>query len=141
MQLKRTEIAQGGAVDPRAPQYAPPASDRASGEAVSRLNPFDKRHVFKQMVVGSLESGFLRYSKRKDLLNYAAGIGISEFDAMLLIAEAQFYADRIDPAAADGAWLLKDPPHIELWSAGTRLLLAVGIAAVLDTALIYWFIA
>ncbi len=141
MELEGTQSTRGGPPDPHGPQYASPGADRVAAEPTGRLDPLDKRHVFKQMVVGSLESGFLRYSKRKALLAYAAKIGISEFDAMLLIAEAQFYADRIAPAAADGSWLLAEPPHIEVWSAATRLLLAVGVAAMLDAALLYWLLA
>jgi hypothetical protein len=145
MQPKRTETPPGEPVDLRPSTCATPIastdpSGRSADEAIGRLDLLDKRQVFKQMVVGSLDSGFLRYSRRKALLHYAAGIGISEFDAMLLIAEAQFYADRIEPAPADGSWLLEDPPHIEVWSAGTRLLLAFGVAAILDAALICWLI-
>ncbi|HSW44220.1 MAG TPA: hypothetical protein VLM89_01460 [Phycisphaerae bacterium] len=116
-----------------APQYAPPGRTAPAG----RLDPIDKRQVFKQMVVGSLESGFLRYSKRKALLDYAAKIGISEFDAMLLIAEAQFYSDNIESRQVDAS-LVADPPCVEAWSPGTRLLFAVAAAAILDIALICW---
>ena len=127
----------------RPPQYPPPESARTaigrpSTQPPSSLDPLDKRQVFKQMVVGTLESGFLRYSKRKALLDYAARIGISEFDAMLLIAEAQFYADQIEPAQVDSAVVLGEPPRVETWSPATKLLLALGMAVVLDVTLICW---
>lgn len=117
----------------------PPAGPPAAAPP-GRLDPLDKRQVFKQMVVGSLESGFLRYSKRKALLDYAARIGISEFDAMLLIAEAQFYADQIEPAHIDSAVVLREPPRVETWSPGTRLLIALGVAVVLDVTLLSWLL-
>ena len=127
----------------RPPQYPPPRLPEpfaapASRQSASRLDPLDKRQVFRQMVVAELESGFLRYSKRKALLKYAARIGISEFDAMLLIAEAQFYADQIEPAQVDSAVVLSEPPRVETWSPATTLLLALGVAAVLDVSLICW---
>ncbi len=140
MRLKETDITGGTSKNPPPPRYPAQTSTCPTAEVAARLDSLDKRQVFKQMVVGSLESSFLRYSKRKALLEYAARIGISEFDAMLLIAEAQFYSDRIDPATDDGAWLLKEPPPVELWSPGTKLLLAIGIAAVVDAVLIYWLI-
>lgn len=140
MRLKGTDIAGGASKDPPPPRYPAKPSACPTAEAAGRLDSLDKRQIFKQMVVGSLESSFLRYSKRKALLEYAARIGISEFDAMLLIAEAQFYSDRIDPATDDGAWLLKEPPQVELWSPGTKLLLAIGIAAVVDAVMIYCFV-
>ena len=120
------------------PESAQPIANRLPPEAKGRLDPMDKRQVFKQMVVGELESGFLRYSKRKALLDYASRIGISEFDAMLLIAEAQFYADQIEPAQVDSAVVLREPPQVETWSLGTRLLIALGVAVVLDVTLICW---
>lgn len=140
MRLKGTDIAGGELKALPPPRYPAKPSTTPTAELPGGLDSLDKRQVFRQMVVGSLESSFLRYSKRKALLEYAARIGISEFDAMLLIAEAQFYSDRIDPATDDGAWLLKDPPGVELWSPGTKLLLAIGIAAAVDAVLIYWFI-
>jgi hypothetical protein len=138
MYLDKPDQLRGTTGPPRPPQYPPPESARAaigqsSTRPQSRLDPMDKRQVFKQMVVGTLESGFLRYSKRKVLLDYAARIGISEFDAMLLIAE-----DQIEPAQIDSALVLAEPPRVETWSLGTRLLIALGLAAALDVTLICW---
>ena len=117
----------------RPPRYAPAGSGR-----LGEVDPLDKRQVFKQMVVGSLEAGFLRYSKRKALLDYASRIGISEFDAMLLIAEAQFYADRIDAARVDAALVGPAPPRVEAFSPRGKLLLALGTAVAVDLVLILW---
>jgi len=80
----------------------------------------------------------LRYSKRKALLDYASRIGISEFDAMLLIAEAQFYADQIDPKQVDLALVMHESPRVEIFTPGTKLTIALGAAVVLDIALICW---
>ena len=62
----------------------PEAQERkaSSGESFTRQ---EKRDIFRGMVIGELEAGFLRYSRRKALLNYAGRLGINEFDAALLI--------------------------------------------------------
>ncbi len=140
MQLNRTKTEPIVAPNPMPAEHPAPRADRTAASPAPAVFPLDKREVFKQMVVGSLESGFLRYSKRKALLDYGARIGLSEFDAMLLIAEAQFYSDRIEPAT-DDSWLLKDPPCIDYWSPVTKLLVALGVAAILDAALICYFFA
>jgi len=106
---------------------------------------FNRREVFKQMVVAQLEAGFLRYSSRQALMEYAGKLGISPFDATLLIAEAQFYADRIDPQPAPLV-------HSHLFPAGDeepagssesftcRLMFAGTVALLIDLLLVYWLV-
>lgn len=112
----------------KAPGYAP-------------IVPFtgqEKRAIFKGMVVAELEAGFLRYSRRQALMDYAAKLGIPEFDACLLIAEAQYRSNEIEPVHFDAAATLDNLTRPETWSVSLRLALALVTAAFLDLLAIYW---
>jgi hypothetical protein len=138
MQLNQPHSTRSKSEVSRPPQYTSAGAGRPLVDRREGADPLDKRQVFKQMVVGALESGFLRYSKRKALLDYASRIGITEFDAMLLIAEAQFYADQIDPKQVDLALVMDESPRVEIFTPGTKLTIALGTAVALDIALICW---
>lgn len=112
------------------PGYKPPTP--------VRLNADEKRRVFKGMVVAELESGFLRYSRREKLLNYARQMRIPEFEANLLIAEAQFYSDHIDAIHFDSPVTFTSATSPEHWSAPLRLTVALLGAVALDLVLIHW---
>jgi hypothetical protein len=90
------------------------------------------------MVVNELESGILRYSRRQALMRYAAKMGISEFEACLLIAEAQFQSPDIEPIDFQTAFTLETLTHPESWSIPLRLTLTLALAALVDVALIFW---
>jgi len=109
-------------------------SDRSS----ARLNAQEKRQIFKGMVVGELEAGFLRYSRRQALLKYAARLGIPEFEACLLIAEAQYHIDDIEPISFNTATTLNNVKQESQWPIPTRLAAALMIAIFVDLLLIYW---
>jgi hypothetical protein len=98
----------------------------------------EKRRLFKGMVVGELEAGFLRYSKREQLIGYAAQLGMSEFEAMLLIAEAQYRADQIEPLHFESAATLGSLTRPDAWSIPMRLSFALVAAIFIDRAMIYW---
>ncbi|HOB74918.1 MAG TPA: hypothetical protein PKG54_10365 [Phycisphaerae bacterium] len=98
----------------------------------------EKRRIFKSMVVGELEAGFLRYSKREELIRYAAHLGLSEFDAMLLIAEAQYHAGDIEPVRFESAATLGTLTRPDAWSIPMRLSFALVAAIFIDLLLIYW---
>ena len=108
----------------------PPPSDPLSRQ--------DKQKIFKGMVVGELEAGFLRYSRREALLRYAAKLGIPEFQATLLIAEAQFHSDQIEPIHFDTAATLESITRFDAWSVPMRLAFALTGAVFIDLLLIYW---
>ena len=93
------------------------------------------------MVVSELEAGFLRYSSRTKLLRYASRLGLHEFEAALLIAEAQFYSDRIEPIHFDAAATLDAVTRPEAWSASMRLTFALVTAVFVDFLVIYWLFA
>ena len=107
-------------------------------QLVAPLTMEDKRNIFKGMVVGELESGFLRYSRRQSLLGYAAKLGIGEFEASLLIAEAQFHASDIEPIQFNTAATLETLTRPDAWSAQMRLVFALTAAIFIDLLLIYW---
>jgi len=99
----------------------------------------EKRKIFRGMVVGELEAGFLRYSRRQALIQYAAKLGIPEFEATLLIAEAQYRADQLEAVSFDTAATFDTVTRPEIWSVPLRITFAVVAAAFVDLAVIYWF--
>jgi hypothetical protein len=120
------------------PRPAAPPPARPAGPTFTRD---EKRRIFKGMVVGELEAGYLRYSRRQALLRYAAKLGISEFDATLLIAEAQFHSGEIEPVHFDTAATLDSLTRPDNWSISLRLVFAVVAAVCIDVAVIYWLLA
>lgn len=118
-----------------------PAAQVQEGRAKRSAAAFtseEKRRIFKSMVVGELDAGFLRYSKREELIGYAGRLGLTEFEAMLLIAEAQHNADQIEPVHFDSAATLEALSRPEAWSIPMRLSFALIIAVFIDLLLIYW---
>ena len=101
-----------------------------------RFTADEKRRIFRGMVVGELEAGFLRYSRRQALIAYASHLGISEFDANLLIAEAQYHAGDIEPLSFENVAAARAVSHPESWSAPLRLASALIVAIALDLLLI-----
>ena len=98
----------------------------------------EKREIFKGMVVGELEAGFLRYSRRQALLNYANKLGILEFEACLLIAEAQYHAGDIEPIQLDSAATMENVEQMTNWPVPVKLLVALFVAIFIDLLLIHW---
>jgi hypothetical protein len=89
------------------------------------------------MVVSELEAGFLRYSRREVLLKHAASLNIPEFEACLLIAEAQFHSGDIEPIEFQTAATLESITQPEAWSIPLRLAVALAAAVVIDLVVIY----
>jgi hypothetical protein len=116
---------------PSRPLYAPPAE----------LGLAEKRRIFKGMVVSELEAGFLRYSRREALLKYAARLRIPEFEACLLIAEAQFHAGDLDAVQFETAATVEAMTRPDRWSIPLRLAIALVAAAAIDLAVLYWLFA
>lgn len=99
----------------------------------------EKRKIFKGMVVAQLESGFLRYTSRQSLLKYAAVLGIPEFEASLLIAEAQYRSGEIEPVDFHSAADLDSLTRPDSWSIPLCLTFALVAAIFIDLLLINWF--
>lgn len=60
------------------------------------LTPRERRIIFREMIKAELEAGVLRYSKRRQLIHYAAKMGLAEFEAHLIIAQVQHGLDSLD---------------------------------------------
>ena len=112
----------------RPPRYDKPTALQFTAE--------EKRELFKGMVVSSLESGFLRYSSRQSLMKYAGILGIREFEASLLIAEAQFGTNDIAPVAFDSVANLDRLARPDTWSVSLRLTFALAAAIVIDLVVV-----
>jgi hypothetical protein len=61
--------------------------------ATLALQPREARIIFAAMVKADMEAGLLRYSKRRRLVRYAAKMGIPEFEAQLIMAQARTSGD------------------------------------------------
>jgi len=106
-------------------------------DAPAEMSMADRRRVFKGMVVSELEAGFLRYSRREALLKYATRLGISEFDACLLIAEAQFHSGDIEPIEFESSATIETITQPETWSIPLRLAVALAVAGIIDLIVIH----
>ncbi len=120
-----------------APTESKAPAPRIFYDAPAEMSMADKRRVFKGMVVSELEAGFLRYSRREALLKYATKLKIPEFEACLLIAEAQFHAGDIEPIEFQSAATLETITQPESWSISLRLAVALAVAAVIDLIVIH----
>lgn len=98
----------------------------------------EKRKIFKGMVVAELDAGFLRYSRRQALLGYAAKLRIPEFEAALLIAEAQYHSGDLEPVHFNDAATFDTVTRPEAWSIPLRLAFALVAAIFVDLLLICW---
>lgn len=112
----------------RAPSYRP----------IVAFTGQEKRTIFKGMVVSEVEAGILRYSRRQALMDYAAKLGIPEFEACLLIAEAQYRSSDIEPVHFDTSATLESISRPDAWSIPLRLTFALVTAVLVDVAVIYY---
>lgn len=103
------------------------------------LTSDEKRKIFKGMVVGEMEAGFLRYSRRQALMEYASILNIGEFEASLLIAEAQYQSSALEPIGFESPATLSHIAQPESWSVSLRLGLALVVAIFVDLLLIQYF--
>ncbi len=97
----------------------------------------EARRIFKGMVVAELDAGFLRYSRRQALLKQASRMGIADFEAALLIAEAQYYSGDLEPLEPPPAFL-QDESRPPAWSPAIQLAFAAVVALLVDLVLISW---
>ena len=132
----------------------PDESTRQTGSSGSRPGPYltleERRRIFRQMVREEIGTGLLTYSRRKLLIRYAEQIGISPFDANLLIAQAQYEAGQLEFASSDrsgGEEISFDTPislellvRPERWPVWFRLGIALLAAAVIDLLIIRWLL-
>ena len=72
------------------------------------------------------------------LLKYAEILGIGEFEASLLIAEAQFRAGDLEPASFHTPVDLDSLTRPDMWSIPLRLGFVITAAIFIDLLLIYW---
>lgn len=122
---------------------APPATAPVAGQADA-----SDAAVFARMVLDHVESGLLRYTARERLVQLALGMGIGEFKANLIIAEAlhEVRAGRREapeprlrpPPAALAAPRVQPPAGATRTRHSLRLLLAFLVAAAIDGLILAW---
>jgi hypothetical protein len=118
----------------------PPEQQPTADRPARPLAAKDKRDLFKALVIGSLDAGFLRYSRRQELLRIAERLGFGEFEACLLIAEAQFHSDQIDPAETGQLDDYDVTPIARRVSRSALIVSALIAAALIDVIIIIWLL-
>lgn len=113
-----------------------PDTPQSAASSAGHFTAEEKRKIFRGMVVSELEAGFLRYSRRQALIAYGRRLGLSEFDANLLIAEAQYHRDEITPTGFTSTINLETVTRPETWSVSLRIGMALAIAIFVDLLLI-----
>lgn len=119
----------------RTPQEYPPVGRQVRPDSAESKT----REIYKGLVVASLDAGFLRYSRRQELLQLASRLGIGEFEACLLIAEAQFRSGEIDPVELAETGLEPNPLPARI-SISTRIALALAAATFVDLLVVCWLL-
>lgn len=61
----------------------------------ARTGAQDRVTELRRLIAAALEDGLLRYSRRQMILERARELGLSEFQAQLLIAQVQFGGDEV----------------------------------------------
>jgi hypothetical protein len=67
------------------------SADRGAADA-SRPSPRSARERFRRRATAALEGGLIRYSRRRRLHEEARKLGLSPFEAALMIADVQYGA-------------------------------------------------
>ena len=70
---------------------------RRTGISGPRFFQDQKRLIFRQMAAAEICEGHLPRRRRRQLLRYARSIGIGRPEAELLIAQAEYGTDTVDP--------------------------------------------
>ncbi len=68
--------------------------ERASVVSPVRMNAWEKQEIFREMVVQMLRNGPLSQRRRKLIVQYAAGLGLSAIQAGRFIEEARVIHER-----------------------------------------------
>ncbi|MCG3178240.1 MAG: hypothetical protein BIFFINMI_00566 [Phycisphaerae bacterium] len=99
----------------------------------------DLEDIYMSAIASQFESGgdVLRYSSRMRLLDLAARIGISPFEANLLIERARYRVARASTSAGSAA----EEPSVD-WAShvSSHWLAAIAAALLLDLAAILWLL-
>lgn len=90
----------------------------------ARSADVDRVAALRRLIADSLEDGLLRYSRRQAILERARELGLSEFQAQLLIAQVQF-GDHEITALPELGGPRKAPHNPRAWARPA----AVGVLA------------
>ncbi len=89
----------------------------------------------RALIAASLEGGLLRHSRRQAILARGRELGLSDFQAHLLIAQVQFGADD----APAGVLTIKPTPRVPAARVWTRLAGVGMLALTMYLALVRWW--
>jgi hypothetical protein len=108
-------------------------SDQAAQLDAGMLATSATEHL-RRMIAELLEDGLLRYSRRRAVLEEARLLGVSEFQAHLLIAQVQ-YGEVSVPLGPTQTRRRRQAETAEIW---TRLAAAGAMATVIFAAMMRW---
>ncbi len=122
------------AIDPSRSQSLP------SPPIISANRPPDPdKQQFFELILAQLDGGLLRYSKRLQLIKLAKQWSISEFEANLIIAHAQYHLGKLDAPDLTIRTDQKSPSRSEkIFSMLIRTGVIILLALLLDWLLIRW---
>lgn len=126
-QLDELHVAYAVLRDPHAQAECLRAGGDAGGE-------HDDIKRLRRLIAASLEDGLLRYSRRQGILAQAQRIGLSPFQAQLLIAQVQFGDDRIHTPVS-GRVRREPEPSARTWA---RFAAAGVLALAMFLAMVRW---
>lgn len=96
-----------------------------------RFSDNQKRMIFRQMVAAELQQGRLPPLRRRQLVGFAQRLGIGHAEADLLIAQAQYATDAVEPPE-----LTEDPLVATVLAVPHRRPRRIRLALILLTILV-----
>jgi hypothetical protein len=95
------------------------------------------RRIFRDMVKGELETCALSWWRRRDLVKFAASLGIDRYEALLLIRGVEYEEAMIPPAAMPSTQASgTDDLGGETRSAAVHPLIVILVLAVLNSLIL-----
>ncbi len=80
------------------------ANHEATSTAATNIGPkmdaWERQQIFREMVIQQLRNGPLNRNRRRQLVRYAAGLGINAVQAGHLIQQAHHQANVAEPASS-----------------------------------------
>lgn len=106
-----------------------------------RVPPHEQlRDRFRSRAAASLEAGLVRYSRRRELLRVAERMGLTPFEANLIIAEVQYGGRRTDTPLPETLLAARRAPALRSGVALRRRWPMALIAGVVALTIIWYLL-
>lgn len=117
--------------------------DRESSPGGPRFSHDECRRIFRRMVSDEISTGRLGYLRRRQLLDFAPRLGLTSFEAHLILHEVE----KSEPTAEHASALRFESPadlktllSPESWPVWFKMSLVIVTAAIIDFLLIRYVI-